>query len=597
MKRFATYLSVVSLGWLLPGLAHAQLAFSAAHGNYAGLDGASWNPGLLADNRLSFQLVLGGIDAFATNNAYRYAGNWAPHSSDVPLNLSQRYLSLRPGTDARLGGAGLNVRGPGLLLRLNARNTVALSSRVRVAVQANAVSPEFISNAMGGFDQRAEVRNQTLNLNLNALAEWNLSYGRVLLEGQRHFVKVGATVRRINGLATAYLQTRKLDYSVTPQTAASGDTTVRLQRLEGAFGYVNPDVFDDFDAATAGRWLKPGKAPGSGWGVDVGVVYELRPQPDGFRYLDKQGRSKVDHSRNKYRLRLAAAITDVGSVRYKQAVHYAAINAANVGVSEADIDGLDLDNFDARLNRILRTTRFPRSTGLRTKLPTALHLDADYHLAGKLYVNAAISQSLSGRYAVGMRAFSAASVTPRLETKWLELAPSLLLLNNYRSLAPGLSLRVGPLLLGSNDLSTLLWKRQRYGANAYVQLSLLNIGNARHKLKPKTATPRPAVAPAPPASPLQPATPAEAPATPAPPAAEPTPAATPEKPAAESPAPAAPAVVEPAAPPTPPAATEPAASAAPAPAASATPAQPAPAEPAAATPAVPPAAPAVPTPN
>ncbi|GAB3830039.1 DUF5723 family protein [Hymenobacter jeollabukensis] len=522
MKQLFTRLCAAALG-VLPSTVVAQTTFSPAHGNYAGLEGMSWNPGTLADNRLSCQLQLIGFDVHATNNAYRYVGPWtlrSPGAND--LDLSQRYLTPRPGNDARLGGVGLTLRGPGLLLRLNARNTVAVSSRVRTSIQVNAASPEFIRNAVDGFEQRADVRNQTLNLNLNAIAEWNVGYGRVVLDQGRHFLKAGATVRRVSGIASAYLQSKALDYEVVARTASTGDSTLHLKRLDAAFGYSNLDAFDNFDAGQALRWLKPGNGNGAGWGLDVGVVYELRPQTEQYNYVDKKGRNRVDHSRNKYRLRLAAALTDMGSVRYAQAMNYARIQATNLKVSEADVEGIDLDNLDERMNRVLRTVRYPRTTVLKAKLPTALHLDVDYRLAGKLYVNAAINQGMTGRYAVGMRTFSTATVSPRLETKWLEIAPSVALLNNYRTVATGMSLRMGPLLIGSNDLSSLFASADPYGASVYMQFSLLNIGNARYKPKKGTRKPVPV-----PARPAIPASPVVAPAPATTPAVMPAPAATP----------------------------------------------------------------------
>ncbi|WP_460676697.1 DUF5723 family protein [Hymenobacter coalescens] len=569
MKHFSPRLLTAGLGLLLPCAAVAQNAFSPAHSNYAGLSGMTWNPATLADNRYTFQLQLIGFDAYATNNAYRYVGPWSPRNTGASLDLSQRYLSLRAGDDARLGGAGLTVRGPGLLLRLNARNTLAVSSRVRVAVQANQASPDFIRNAVDGFEQRADVRNQTFNLNMNATSEWNLGYGRVVLDKERHFLKAGVTVRRLSGFGSAYLQMQALDYEVVTRTAATGDSTLRIKRLKGGFGYSNPDAFDNFDAQKALDWLKPGNAPGSGWGLDLGVVYEFRPTHDKFHYIDKKGRDQVDHSRNKYRFRVSAAVTDMGAVRYQNAVNYADIQTANLSVSESDVEGLDIDNFDTRINRILRTIRYGRDNTLKAKLPTALHLDVDYRLLGKLYLNAAVNQGMTGPYAAGMRTFSTATLTPRLETKWLELAPSFALLNNYRTFATGMSVRMGPLLIGSNDLSALFDSSDPYGASAYVEFSLLNIGNSRHKLKKKAAKeskPRPAVVPTAPPVPAPAATPA---VTPEPASVEPTPAEPAAQPADPTPTPE-PAATEP---------TTPTATPAAAPTETATPAVEAPAEP------------------
>ncbi|WP_262922972.1 DUF5723 family protein [Hymenobacter cellulosilyticus] len=141
------------------------------------------------------------------------------------------------------------------------------------------------------------------------------------------------------------------------------------------------------------------------------------------------------------------------------------------------MEGIDLDNYEARLNKILRTQKQQRENQFVAGVPTTLNVDVDYHLYKWLYANAAVSQSLRGKYAVGMRSFSFASLTPRIESKWLEVATPITMANAYQTFNYGLMVRLGPLVIGSNDLSAYFASSNPYGFNGYAEISLLQLAN------------------------------------------------------------------------------------------------------------------------
>jgi hypothetical protein len=468
---------------LLPGSAAAQQLFNSTRSNYSGLTGVSWNPATVVDNRYFFQLQLVGFDAHATNTAYRYTGAWSPQTPDADLELDQKFLTRRNSEGPKLISAGLNLRGPGLMLRISPSQSVAFSTRVRAAMQGNSISENLIQNAVDGFKTRGRSADNTFNMNLNAFSEYDLTYGRVIVDKSLHFLKGGATVKRYIGFGSGYLQSRNTDYQIIDKTAATGDTIVRINNLDAAFGYSNPDAFDNVDVDQALKWLSGGGGLGGGWGVDLGVVYEYRPNMGQYRYIDKKGVDRLDYSRNKYLYRVAVSVTDVGYIRYKNATAYNNIKTSNSGVSESDLDGIDLDNYEERLNKILRTKKQVRDNEFVAGVPTTLNVDVDYHVHKWLYANASVSQSLRGKYAIGMRNFSYASLTPRIESKWLEVATPISMINGYQTLAYGLMVRLGPLVIGSNDLSAYFASSNPYGFNGYAELSLLNLANGGKKSK------------------------------------------------------------------------------------------------------------------
>ncbi|UOQ53668.1 DUF5723 family protein [Hymenobacter cellulosivorans] len=464
---------------LLPGSVAAQQLFNSTRSNYSGLTGASWNPANIADNRYFFQFQLASFDAHVTNTAYRYTGAWSPQTPNEDLDLDKNFLTRSPSDKAKSFSAGLNVRGPGIMLRISPTQSIAFSTRARVALQGNSVSESLIVNAVDGFKTRGRAADNTFNLNLNAYSEYDLSYGRVVLDKSLHFLKAGVTAKRYVGFGSGYLQSRQADYQIVDKTAATGDTIVRINALEAAFGYSNPHAFDNVDANQALQWLKGGGGSGGGWGLDLGFVYEYRPNMGQYRYIDKKGVDRLDYSRNKYKYRVAVSVTDIGYIRYADnATAFNNIKTKNSGVSESDLNGIDLDNYEARLNKILRTQKQQRESEFVAGVPTTLNVDVDYHLYKWLYANAAVSQSLRGKYAVGMRSFSYASITPRVESKWLEVATPITMANAYQTLNYGLMVRLGPLVVGSNDMSAYFASSNPYGFNGYVELSLLQLANS-----------------------------------------------------------------------------------------------------------------------
>lgn len=464
----------------------AQMLFNSAHGSFSGLSETAWNPAAIADSRFGFELRLLAVDVHATNSAYKYSGPWSLRDLNDPFTVSASDLILQDNNRPKLVSVGMNVRGPGLMLRLSPRHSIAFSVGARAALQGNQVSNELASSTADRFDKAGSFTNNTLNFNINAFSEWNATYARVLLDEQTHVLKAGITLKRVMGIGSAYVQSKQFDFTTTPtnRNTQQADTVVRLDRLDGAFGYSNPDAFNDLDVDAVRRWLTPSSSPGAGWGVDIGVVYEYRPDAEKYRYYDKKGAIQTDYGHTKYRYRLAVALTDLGSVRYHKQTNAYNIQATNLGINSQDINDITLDNFDAQLEKILQTQR-PRTNEFRAALPTTLNVDFDYHVFGKLYANASVSQSLRGRYAVGMRRFSYAALTPRFETRWLELAVPLSLTNSYQDFAYGLVLRTGPLTVGSNNIPALFRSTNPYGASLFAELTLA-LANKRHKLNTNT---------------------------------------------------------------------------------------------------------------
>lgn len=218
---------------------------------------------------------------------------------------------------------------------------------------------------------------------------------------------------------------------------------------------------------------------GQGWGADAGFTYEYRPHEAPHR-PQKGKKPKAELVRPFYLFRVGVSITDIGAVSYKTNTQaFPGLVLKDVAIQSADYDGLNIRNYEARLPAIFHTAGQTPQHQYTAGLPTALNVDVDYHMAGPLFINAALSQSLRGTTAIGMRSYSYASLAPRLETPQLELAVPVSLTNNYQLVAVGALLRLGFLTIGSNNLSAFLASAHPYGANVFAEASLLKIAAKR----------------------------------------------------------------------------------------------------------------------
>lgn len=460
-----------------------------APGNYAGTQALYHNPAFVADSRYSVHVNLVGAQAYLANNHIKYN---APYSflslltNSVPNQYrNDRGAIILPRTDLeqKLNGRpkhlnlGLETRLPSVMVSLlDGKVGIGLSSRIRVLGNLTQTT-EPIARALRGRGKGEDIQkelfeNQSGTLHLNGLGEVALTLGGVLLDNETDFFKVGFTARRLLGLYNAHIVIHEGSFSILPDPAYQNEKElIRLPAIRAQYGYTTDAAFQDLKLSPA--WLLGNAPAGSGWGFDVGMVYEYRPEVHKYSYTDRGSRRR-DGSRNKYLYRLSVALTDVGGVRFD--------NPAYVNTYEADASNRTLrydrfqklagtEGFFDAVNQSLRVDRNTRSTSFRSVLPTALQTSLDYQLQPGVYVNALWVQNLVSHGAFGMKGESVLAVTPRYEHRWYEVSVPVSVMNRYGSFGVGLAGRVGPLWFGTDHLTGLFNIGKPRMVNLYAGLS------------------------------------------------------------------------------------------------------------------------------
>ncbi len=472
-----------------------------ANSNYGGTNNVYVNPSGLADARHKVYLNVGAVD-FNFYNTYLQLDLPAPAREfiDGTRNLRKDYLNEQLSGGTKFASITTELRLASLQLALGPRQGLALTNRVRGFVQVSNVSENLARLSRYGLAEadRLGLANHLLednsfNISVGAYHEFALSYGRVLTANQVHFWKVGGTVKYLVGLGGGYLLNDGTQYQVY------GRDSIQLQNRNLSYGFVNPRYYqqDGFGAGT----LYGSQRAGSGLGFDAGVTYEWRPNFEKYQ-ARTGGTDVVDPSRNKYRLKVGLALTDVGAITYSSSQYVRQAQLANRRtVQLGQLDTLKINSAEdigPNVEKLVGLSS--QSTRFKSYLPTTLRLTADYRLLNHIYASLLWTQNVLPAATIGLRSISSLALTPRIEFSRAEVAMPIILANNYQKLQLGAMVRLGPLFIGSDNLGGLFSLTTTTGADLYFGMGLA-LHQHRPKQKKAPKAPKAPKTSAPPASP------------------------------------------------------------------------------------------------
>ena len=205
------------------------------------------------------------------------------------------------------------------------------------------------------------------------------------------------------------------------------------------------------------------------------MVYE-------YRTSDRDARED-----NKYRFKVGVSLLDVGSISYKTIPDYSGGFEVHIPANEQfNLDRLNGDDV-YELADSLRMypqyfTESPVSGSYKVSMPTSLHIDADVNLYKGFYV------ALAGQFNMAKREeaanpfyYNAFSVVPRFETKHIGVYVPLTF-NELTDFNAGVSLRLGPLYIGSGSVLTALMDKTKQ-ADVHLGLRFGIMHNDKVKTK------------------------------------------------------------------------------------------------------------------
>jgi len=413
--------------------------------NYSGVHGVISNPANIADSRFRTDINLAGASALVGND-YISISSDELFDEDADFSDSDRRT---PSNDNNFF-ANTDILGPSFMFNLNDKSSVALFTRVRTLFGLNDLNGVLFEKFVDGFvDENTTLNEGNFNYSSNAWAEIGATYARELYSKEQHFVKGGVSLKYLLGIENNYASGNNVTLSFNSGVAGPNNGSLTTTG-DISYGDSNPNNIggsNRFDGS-------------AGFGVDLGFVYEWRPD---YKNYD----SKTSKDKNKYKLKLGLSVTDLGSIKYKNGNQRAYDINNTISESEFDSADGDLDEILDRFYTVTNTNAFTKAV-----LPAALHINADYNIKGSYYLNLNTDLSLISRTtANASRAINLVSLTPRFERKWFSIYTPLSYMQ-HSGFQAGLGLRAGPLYIGSGSVITFLASDKAQAADAYVGLKI-----------------------------------------------------------------------------------------------------------------------------
>ncbi len=448
MKKIISSLFVlfcVSFSW-------AQSYLGYLTDNYSGVNSVIANPANITDTRFKADINLVGLSAFG-NNDYYGVNVFDAIKDGYDFDMEAK----KSPSENNNANINMDVLGPSFMFNLTKNSSLAVFTRARSMVNIYDINGNTIDDLDNDETDDFNVNEGDFKAFGQAWGELGVTYAHILLNKQQHFLKGGLTIKYLKGGGSAYAYGKNvtIDYDADAIDLGDGNLTGRLattgEVTYGRFAEFDDDNYD-YDLPEA-----------MGIGADLGFVYEWRPNYDQYSSSSPNGQTAYQNNKNKYKLKLGLSLTDFGSINYKEGIEET-FNVTNNNVNEDNIDNAESIAQILHDNYTLTNTK----NSYKTKLPTALHINADWSFTNKFYLNLNTDLSLVAKDKENAsRISNIVSLTPRFESKWFSFYVPLSI-EEYSGFAAGAGLRAGPLYLGSGSVISALAGDDNKSADVYM---------------------------------------------------------------------------------------------------------------------------------
>lgn len=464
--------------------------------SFAGVYGLNFNPAEIGDSRLKFHMNLIGLDVKASNNYV-----WLRGESFTNPDLFNDPKFKEKNTGERLNGNdkegyfSTKINMPlSFMYSINSKNAIAVSWNTNFLGNFDGVSETLARFAYNNKDTNLYrlTSNEYFNTNIMSWMDIGVTYSRELINSGNHNLRGAMTLKYNQGLASIYMFGQDAEIKIRDKehlsyvngTFAAGASYLPVMDDNGS----NPTTGQFIDSFMANRR--------GGWGGDLGFVYEHRDPTENYQY-QMNCKTVTRNDQGKYKFKLGFSITDLGYVRFKRSAYntHSGFFADSAKARDIDLnafkaikDGMDvLQDTLANYNMFLYKSN---QEDIEMLTPTRINLYGDYRFHKWFYVNFTASMAPWRRNGNGTtHHITEFSITPRFEMKWLGVYLPLST-NHSGYFKMGTVVRLGPLVIGTNDITPILSpSREVYAGNVYMNLSIpiMQKGKARDKDKDGTS--------------------------------------------------------------------------------------------------------------
>jgi len=449
--------------------AKAQITLISPYNNYNSVLGMLQNAACISNSSLIAQVNLFTIDANVGNTAFEIKRTALLKADTYKGNITEGVDYFRIANKTRHDAwVNVDIVGPSFATNLNNKNAIGVYTRLRNITNANYVNDRVLDlitqdiQTINSYDIK-NMRSQT-----HVFGEVGATYAHAFLEDPERVWKLGVTAKYMLGIGAFALHTTStvINYKPTRDNfkALTGDARIVYSKDMGTLNVDDLNIVDFF---------KKNMGPNIGFGVDVGVVYEQRPEAIPNKYLHiENGVEEQDHS---YILRMGLSVTDIGFIHYKAGAASGNYNLTGTNKAEnifSKLDNETLDQYIKRLNTAGMVDSIKNISQFNMHLPMAAHANVDWHIYPSFYINANALINLVSKNGSKEGAYypTTFSLAPRFETRWFTaFLPASY--NEFKDFNAGIGLQAGPLLIGSTSIISNLLKDNMRSLDVFIGLN------------------------------------------------------------------------------------------------------------------------------
>ena len=353
--------------------AQSQEMWGISNSNYAGNMGIFLNPSTIVGAPYRYDINLIALDAFAQNN-YIYI----PKREGILMNAL--FGSVGGEKIARDNFTGNSTKAFGHLLiigpsyiRNKERTAWGIHSAYRNEISVLKAPAELSKmvyeeyNYQPIFGQRYSA--DKFSAAMLGWVEVGGTYGKVLRESEKHYLKAAATVNLMIGMTGAYLKFKEFEYTL------QDTSTLIIHNMNATLAHSSSPT----STGTGGLF----GFRGLGLGTTLGATYMHKRQSSGFECSTVADRVK------KYDYRIGVSLMDLGLIHFfknsSKTQFQTTTDRVWTGIDSTDINNVNA--LDTILNNRVNGVQVSESTNFSMITPTAISIQFDYSFTPRVYAN------------------------------------------------------------------------------------------------------------------------------------------------------------------------------------------------------------------
>lgn len=487
----------------LVSLSVSQDFLPALSDNYMGINQVTLQPAAIVDSHFERDFNLLGVNNDIYSDAMRYRSKWLLNPWSLLTNKQwwddNTYLDDPNGKDKNFF-MSQSVLGPSFLVSIGEKHALGFTYKLRSITNTDDLTEPLFRSIYGSYNDPQYWNQWYLDKNMRSVqhifGDYGFSYATQILNRGPNFLKAGITLKLLQGIASAYVQSDSLYYYYDPVSGPDGNSISYNSPyvyggLSGNWGYYDDE--GNFDYSMNYQITdKPSV------GFDIGIVYEYRPNYKQYFYNVDGKRYLVRKDKNKYLFKIGVSVLDIGRLKYKKEYNSFNLSASFTAdylqryrsgdnsvpnntywldVNKASFSFLEYATFvDTLYQRYLSDRGVEKDENdpgnFTVRLPAAISIQVDVKVYQRFYVNMTTYTGLYQGFsnAPNSHYMSNYSITPRYESKWLTVTLPVQY-NQFQKLNVGLGVRTAFVYFGISNLFSAIFS-DSYGLNVYLGAKL-----------------------------------------------------------------------------------------------------------------------------